>query len=84
MGAGDYVPNDVLAGTTRLQFLDDVMPHHENAWGDYHIPTGQQNNVLAQLSLLYIQVRCIVEPNHDKNCEEMVRWCGVYLAWMPH
>lgn len=78
------MPNDVLAGTVGWWFLDDVMPHHEIAPDNYHISTEQQDDVLAHLSLFHICVRCIVEPNHDKNCEEEVSWHGFCQAWMFH
>ena len=80
----DYMPNDVLAATTGQRFMDDVMARCDIAWGKYRIPTGQQDDVLAQLSLLHIRVRCIVEPDHGKNCEEDMSWHGVCPASMPH
>ena len=72
------------SGTMVQQFLDDVIAQQDIAWGNYHIPAGQWDNVLAQLSLLHSYVRCIVELDHDMICEEEVSWCGVSPVQMPH
>lgn len=69
-------------GLQGWRFLDDVIACHDIAWGNYLIPDKQWNDVSAQLSLLHIHVRCIVEPDHDDYCEEKVSWHGVCLAWM--
>lgn len=77
------MPNDVLARTTGWRFLNDVMAHHEIAWGNYHILTGQQDNVLAQLSFLHIHMRCVVKLDLDENCEDEMSRDGICLVCVP-
>ena len=58
-----HVPTNVLAGALWQQFLNDMMLHCEIAWGNYHIPAGQRDDILAPVLAPYMcEVHCGARP----------------------
>lgn len=64
----------VLEGSLALTFVNHVLVHTELNWQAYEIPEDQWDNVLAQLILLHIPLRCRVKAlyvDDDKFKEEV-------------
>ena len=70
----DFEPNNVPEVSPASTFVNHVLAHTELNWQDYEIPKDQRDNVLAQLTLLHMLVRCRVEAlySDDDELEEEV------------
>lgn len=76
------MPNSVVVGTAAQWFHNNVLAHRNCSWGEYHVPVEQCNYVLAQLTLLHMHVKCIVNPEDGMDdAEEEVSWAQIWF-WL--
>lgn len=56
-----FEPHSMPEGSPALMFVDNVLAHTEHNWQDYEISEDHWDNMLAQLTLLHMPVRCRVK-----------------------